>query len=99
MPIGFHGLGGQKLRRFHFEVHEEVIVDAETESQAIEILESFTINDLTDVYDDNLPERMNRYLIEVYGNVLVESYTEEYAEEEFLNMTVKEAMRKGLDIV
>ncbi|MDN6194505.1 MAG: hypothetical protein L0I88_05655 [Alkalibacterium sp.] len=41
-------------------------------------------------------EEEELYLFEVGGEVEIEATSEEYAREEFLNMTIKEALENGL---
>lgn len=41
-------------------------------------------------------EQEQTYLFDVGGEIEIISTSEEYAEEKFLNMTIKEALEKGL---
>ena len=51
-------------------------------------------------YPDNFKgvegEELNTYIFGVTGEVEVENYNEESAMEEFMNMTMREALQRGL---
>ena len=95
-PLGFNGVEGEEEELYLFEINGEFIIDAKSEDEALEILKEFEIHDLTDVYEKELEDGMNRYLFDLYGELEIWSTNEEYAEEEFKNMTVEEALENGL---
>lgn len=47
-------------------------------------------------FDGMEGEQEQTYLFDVGGEIEIISTSEEYAEEKFLNMTIKEALEKGL---
>lgn len=97
-PAGFNGFEGEEEQDYLFEVHTEVVVDAEDRLTAIEYLLDLRMNELEDVYDEPLERGLQRFSIECFGEVVISSTSEEYAEEEFYKMDVKEALEKGLNI-
>lgn len=97
-PAGFNGLEGEEEELYLFEINGEFTIDAESEKEALEMLKEFKIHDLTDVYEKELEDGMNRYLFDLYGELEIWSTSEGYAEEEFKNMTVEEALGNGLMI-
>lgn len=98
-PPGFNGLDGTEDKLYYFEMHEEILVDAETENQAMEILKTYRMADLDEMIDDIPPIGFDRYIFEIYGKIIIEASSEEYAEEEFRNLTIGDALEKGLRII
>lgn len=102
-PIGFDGIEGCEEDIYLFGLNGEVVVDAENESEAKEILMNMSVSEVLEnngipFYINGIPEGTKRYVFEFHGEVGIESISEVYAEGDFMKMKFSEVLRVGINL-